>query len=171
MALTVTFTSSTDMPFAVNDNGTWRYPKAMSVNDGGTWRLAKRWSINDNNLWRYGLYIGALGVAKHASADAWGYWGAAGFGTRSPTADCNGCTIMGIYFVGGDDTYFVLNDSIGGITQVNYLKLITVHTVTVATADAVAFSNFGETTWRFDGDLFGLQSLNGSNVSLQLTLA
>jgi hypothetical protein len=163
------------MPFAVNDNGTWRYPKAMSVNDGGTWRLAKRWSINDNNTWRYGLYIGTLGVAKHASADAWGQWLAAGFGTVSPTADCNGCPILGIYFISGDDTYFVLNDTVGGgITQVNYLKSITVNGVTVTTASAGAFSSPGtECTWRWNGagDLFGLQALNGSSVSLQLTLA
>ena len=159
------------MPFAVNDNGTWRYPKAMSVNDGGTWRLAKRWSINDNGTWRYGLYIGTLGVAKHASADAWGYWGDASFGSVSPTADVNGVVIRGVYFVGGDDTYVEVIDSIGGITQQNYIKLITVNGTTVNTSSAIGFTTAGNETWRFEGDVFFLESLNGTSVSLQLTLA
>jgi hypothetical protein len=157
------------MPIAINDNGTWRYPKALGVNDNTTWRVIKRLAVNDGGVWRVPFfYIGTLGVGN--SGSNYGY-SLGGFGTLSPTTDVNGITIAAM-LGSSSQQYIQLNGSTAGITQTSYLKLITVNGVTINTSTASSFINNGsEAVWIWGSDLLGIQALNGSNVSFQLTPA
>jgi len=166
------------MPLAINDNGTWRYPKAISVNDSTTWRVIKRLSVNDGGTWRTPfMYIGNMTIAFNGT-NTYGFDGSEALGSRSPTTDANGHPVTALTYntSGGstDLTFVGVNGEFTGFTQTNYLKLVTVAGVTATTASCSAFFNLASDSvliWRWATDLFSIQSQNGSNLSLQLTPA
>jgi hypothetical protein len=162
------------MPFAINDNGTWRYPKVLSKNDATTWRQVKFLQVNDGGVWRVpASYIGNMTIAKDATFDLWGYEDAgtgSGHGDISPNTEANGFTIFTLYFLSGNFTQLQFTGAVGAVTQSNYLKLVTVDGVSVNTSLCSFFSNNGtDLVFRWSGDLFSLQAKNGTKVSVQFT--
>lgn len=168
--------SSIDMPIVINDNGTWRYPKAININDGGTWRTVKRVQINDNGTWRTPvLYVGEMNVGNNGNN--YGFDQGAGFGSRSPANDATGYPIVQIiYNVPGDITDVTYQHSPGafvGFTQTNYLKRVTIAGTTVNTADCSAFFNIASNStliFRWSGDVFSFNGGSGFKT-VQFTAA
>jgi hypothetical protein len=161
------------MTIAIKDGSTWRYPRSVEVNDGGTWRTVKSIAINDNSTWRIvAIHIASLTVGN--ASTSYGYLKSS-FGSLSPSSDANAHEITRLEFDGGVTyiRYAGADGEFSGFTKTNYAKIFTVDGVSVNTVDAWDYQVTGTflVEWRYLGDVFSLQSKNGTTISFQTTPA